>query len=236
MGIDIGVLVLLGIFTLLGYARGLFSQAWSLGSLVASFLGAQPAYDILASRFGWRTSETFLGDWFIKIIIGIALYVLLLILGYILEKRLIERFKLISAGNRVFGALLGLIKGSVGIVIALWILTFVNNLTPPRGTPWQTQIASSVSAELVGRYNPLNLFLLARIKPYLPKEATGLARDPVKPPKTFADNSSWQALLTNQAFLDAYRERDYVKILLNPAFQRMMTDYALLHALESSQH
>ncbi len=236
MWVDIGVLVLLGIFALLGYARGLFSQAWSLAALVAAFVGAQPAFDALAPRFGWRDSDSFLGDWVLKVVLGVVLYVLLLILGYILEKRLIDRFKLLSAGNRIFGAVLGLIKGAIAVVVALWVATFLAHLAPPRETPWRTQIHTSVSARLAGRYNPLNLFLLARVKPYLPKEATGRERSPVKPPEAVAKRSSFQALLADQAFLEAYRKRDYLDILLNPAFQRMVTDYTLLNALEKSQH
>ena len=236
MWVDIGVLVLLVVFTLLGYARGLFSQAWSLAALVASFIGAQPAFDLLAPRFGWGTRDSFLGDWVIKIVLGIILYVLLLVLGYILEKRLIERFKLVSAGNRVFGAGLGLVKGVVGVVIALWLLTFVTHLMPQRQTPWRAQLEASTSADLVARYNPLNLFLLARVKPYLPKKVTGSARDPVTPPKAVAERSSFKALLADEAFLEAYREREYLKILLNPAFQRLVADTSLLAALEKSQH
>ncbi len=236
MWLDISVGVLLIVFTLLGYARGLFSQAWSLGSLVAAFLGAQPLFELLHARFGWGAGESLVGDGVIKLVIGIVLYILLLVVGYVLEKRLIERFKLVSAGNRVFGAILGFLKGSLGVVIVLWVVTFVAHLTPSRQAPWRQQVEQSVAAGLVERYNPLNLFLLARVKPYLPRSATGSASEPVVPPAAVAQRASFKALLADEAFLEAYRERDYLQIVLNPSFQRLVADGALLQALEKSQH
>ncbi len=236
MWIDIAAIVLLVIFTLLGYARGLFSQAWSLGSLIAAFVGARPLYTFLHGRFGLGSDDSLLGAWLVQLLVGVALYVVLLVLGYLLEKALVERFKIISAGNRVLGGLVGLVKGTAGVVVALWLIGFIALMSPSRSSPWREQLAQSQTATWTAPYNPLNLFLLARVRPYLPRSATGSSREPVTPPSSVAERSSFKALLSDQAFLEAYRERAYFQILLNPSFQRLVLDTELMQQLERSRH
>lgn len=236
MGIDIAVVCGLVLMAVLGYMRGLFSQAWSLGALVLSFLGARPVLAFLEARFAWAHRESLLGDWLYELGTGVVLYILLLVIGYILEKLLVERFKIISAGNRVLGAVLGFVKGGAGVLLLLWIVLFFNHLSPSKDGALKQSMGSSRVATLVAPYNPLNLLLLARIRPYLPNDVTGSKRPPIAPPAEVKAREAFAKLVTDQAFLEAYREHEFTKILMNPSFRTLVQDAVLLKALEQSQH
>ncbi len=263
MWIDIAALGFVAVFAVLGYVRGLFSQAWSLGALIVSFFAADPVLRLLRSRLEGG-EDSLLGEWILKLVVGLVLYVGLLVLGFVLEKLLVERFKLVSAGNRVLGATLGVVKGGIGLVLAIWLATFFLPVffpgqasTPDRSTGQKapaardagpanvgasgqvtlnTQLASSRVAGWVAPYNPLNLLLLARVKPYLPSLATGRERPPVKPPRSVEKNEVFKNLLADGAFIEAYRSRSYLDIIRNPSFHQFVQDRSLLDALERSQH
>lgn len=235
MWVDIAVLVVLAIFALLGYFRGLFSQAWSLGALVVSFLGAHPVFEFLHTRFGFGSKDSLLGPWVLTLATGACLYVGLLIIGYIIEKLLIERFKLISAGNRLLGGVLGLIKGGVGIVVVLWLVSYFVIVTGTRESELKTQLTTSRVAGVVTRYNPMDLLLLAMVRPYLP--VAGSTHPPVAIPDSIKKKyPAFEELVGDEAFRAACDSRDYVAILKNKHFQAFARNKDLLEALEKGQH
>lgn len=235
MWIDIIALVSVFLFALLGYSRGLFSQAWSVASLVGSYWGATPALELVRAQIQSGADDSLLGEWILRLVVGLALYILLLMVGFGVEKLVVERFQLISVGNRMLGAVLGALKGTGGVLIALWLLLFFAGATLRSDGDLAAQLNGSRVAAWVGPYNPCNLLLLARVRPYLPKEFTGSAQPPVKPPKTIASNETFKALVADQALGVALRERALWQIMQNPTFHRFVEDRSLLDALEKVQ-
>lgn len=240
MWVDLAAGLCVLIFAALGYSRGLFSQAWSVGALIGSYFASDPAFRFVQTRVGLGVEESLLGEWILKLVVGLAIYILLLMVGYGLEKLLVERFQLVSAGNKFLGGVLGLMKGSAGVLVALWVLLFFvagsgEAEAGDASVQLHEQLESSRLAAAASPYNPCNLLLLARLRPYLPQEATGSARAPVAAPKAVAKNETFQAVLKDSSLMTAYKERRFVEIIRNPTFHRFVADTQLLAALEKSK-
>lgn len=237
MWVDVACGLLLMVFALLGWMRGLFSQAWSVAALVGSYLIADPVLGFFRTQTRIGPDDSLLGEWILKVATGLGVYLVLLLCGYGLEKLLVERFKVISVSNRVLGASLGATKGSLAVVVALWVMLFlvprsVDSTGNLKGGTFQQELYASKAAALVSAYNPCNLLLLARLRPYLPAEVTGSARPASKPPKGVAASDQFMSLLNDKAFLAAYQERRFMDILKNPAFRGFVADQKLLESLE----
>lgn len=235
MWVDVGAGLFILIFAILGYSRGLFSQAWSVASLLASYFAADPALAFVQTRVGLGRDDSLLGEWILKLVVGLAVYILLLMVGYGLEKLLVERFKLISTGNRLLGSLLGIVKGGLAVLVSIWVLLFFVSGSHAGGMDLQLQLDASRLASRVGPYNPCNLLLLARVRPYMPQAITGAEKAPVNPPATVGKSPTFKALLADNDFLNAYKERRFVDIIQNERFHAFAADNALLSALEKVQ-
>lgn len=252
MWIDIAVVALLAAFTLYGYLRGLFSQAWSIFSLIGSFFGAGPALALIRDTMGLGPDDSWLGEWVMRLLVGLGLYVLLLAFGYLIEKKFLEKVRVLSFGNRFLGVVFGLVKGGILAVVILWIAIFIGPALAgaKSGSPLPfgstnpfpadakqsivlTQLSTSKVAGVIAPYNPLNLLLLARLRPYLPQEATGGSRTPVKAPKTLTSRETFRTLIADKEFIQAYRERRYFQVLTNASFHRFVQDAALIEALRA---
>lgn len=235
MWVDVGAGIFVLIFAILGYSRGLFSQAWSVASLVGSYFAADPALAFVQERVGLGRDDSLLGEWILKLVVGLAVYILLLMLGYGLEKLLVERFKLISAGNRLLGSALGIVKGGVAVLVSVWVLQFFMVGAHSGAADLQAQLDGSRFASRIAPYNPCNLLLLARVRPYLPQEVTGAPKPPVSPPASVGKSTTFKALLSDNAFLMAYKDRRFVDIIQNERFHAFAADGTLLQALEKVQ-
>jgi len=288
MWIDVAVLAIVALFTAFGAKRGLFSQAWSLASLVVAFIIAGPVFQQVALRLGSSRDDSILGEMVLKLITGVVLYILLLGVGYLIERIVVNRFTIVVATNRIMGGLLGMVKGAGGAIVALWILLFavpaavgvqdlaqngrervqilmpaqaqgsdsgrsggpqtdreagktgaarpVSTASPPSSlNALEREILTSRVAAVVSPYNPLNLFFLARIKPYLPSSARGNAAPAVSIPQALKKHPTYQQLVASHSFLQAYGDRQYLAIIRDPAFHRYVQDETFLSMLENLQ-
>ena len=226
MLVDLAFLALVMGLAMFGFFRGLFSQAWGLLALLGAFFGADPLLARLQSSVGLSGAagkETVFTGFLLSLGVGFALYVALILLGRVVELVFIEQLGVISAGNRLFGGVLGTVKGLILAVGALFLLQcFVTYVL--RGQPAVVQeLQQSRAAQQVGGYNPLNLIYLSRLKPYV----HGGKKAPTPLPATVKD-PSLEALVKDERFAMALEQRDYQAILDNPLYRQAMADPAVL--------
>lgn len=221
MFIDAALALFLALLTLLGFLRGLFSQAWGLGALGVSLWGARPLTVWFQARMGGGGGETHLFESFlVELGVGFLLYVGLILLGRVLELLIFEKAKLLSAGNRVLGAILGLAKGVVLGIGLVWLGQFSAVYLLQASPPVVAQLGESRVVRWVGGYSPLNLIYLGRLRPYM---AGVSAREPKALPKAVA-SPALEAMVADEALAAAINAKDYQAILTNPAFRAAMGD------------
>lgn len=221
MIIDVSVALLILLLAWLGFRRGLFSQAWGLGALAVAYLGTPPAIELCRALTGWPGApETVYGGFLLNLGAGFAVYLILTLLGRLIEVILIEQLGLISAGNKVLGGVLGLVKGAILAGLALWTVQFGASYVMDDEPALTAQLASSVLVQQLGGLNPLNFIYLHRLTPYLPDPGDGKPR----PLPTTVATPELDALVADAAFAEAVQARDYQAMLTNPHWRAVMSD------------
>ena len=225
--IDIAMVVLAFGLGLLGFFRGLFSQAWGIAALALAFFGAEPLLEWSAAPqlFGAEGEGPF-GIFMMRLLAGLVIYISALILGRLVEFVVIERLSLLKAGNRVLGGLLGGLKGALMAIILLFIGLFVLSHSDEVAPVAITQANESVAVREFGGYNPLNLLFLNRLRPYLFKGG-----EAAKPLPKAVTSPAMLTLMEDPAFVEALAKGDMEGILLNPAYQRAMAEISLTRGL-----
>ncbi len=227
MFIDIALVTLALGLGIMGFFRGLFSQAWGMAALALAFFGAEPllAWSGAPQLFGAEGEGPF-GIFMMRLLAGLGLYIGALILGRIVEFVVIERLSLLKAGNRVLGGSLGGVKGALIAVILLFIGLFVLSHSDNISTRTLKEVNQSVAVREFGGYNPLNLLFLNRIRPYLYRD--GNASKPLPKGVTFPAMTD---LMADPAFVEALAKGDMEAILMNPAYQKAMAEIGLTQGL-----
>ena len=230
MFVDVAVGVLVVALAILGFVRGLFSQAWGLGALLGAWWATPRVIQLIQGTAGFpEEPTTVFGGFLLGLGVGFALYLALILIGRLIEVVLIEQLKLISAGNKVLGGLVGMAKGALLTVMALWMVQFAATYLFDEEPALIDQLRQSYVAQEVGGYNPLNFIYLNRLKPYIPAE-TGEEARPL--PEKVA-TPELERLVADEAFAQAVHERDYLAILSNPSYQGALGDPRVARRLNS---
>jgi len=121
-GIDIAILVTLGIFMLKGLLRGLIKELFSLIGLVAGSLAAfhlhPPLAQWLQESFGWGAKICVIGSF---LALFLTILTLFTALGYVVSRSI--SLLLLDGVNRVAGGCFGICQGVIGLSLVLFGLS-----------------------------------------------------------------------------------------------------------------
>ena len=228
MGIDITFMVIVILWGVWGFYRGFFTQAWASAALALSLAGAQPALEWARDRLGFSAADSLFRDGVWRFLMGLALYLILLILGRALEILLVERWHLVLASNRILGGALGLVKGLLLTVGLAFVGLYLASRPEYRQT-WEADLKDSYVRQILEPVSPFNLVFVGRIQPWLPTTPGGTPR----PLPEDLDVELLNTLIRDDAFVRAVLGRDYSGILLNAAFVEAMGSADVRRRLEA---
>ena len=155
MWIDVGMLLILAFYTLLGYFQGIIVQVFRLIGLVLVFFYirfvAEPVGQWLAAHLDMNA----IGAYYIALIAGaLIVYAACAVLGKAIHKMVAQTEKPQTL-DRVLGCALGFIKGAI---VAFLIVCMFDMIPPSRlsGWPWMyKQVTGSGLIVRAHSYNPL---------------------------------------------------------------------------------
>jgi membrane protein required for colicin V production len=120
--IDLTLLVVLLLFGLRGYFRGLFREVFSLVGLVAGFIGAARYAEPVARHFeGYWNAPPIVFKGVVFMICFFVIYVLCNLTGWLLHRS--ARVLFLQTLNRVGGVVLGVGKGTALAALAVFAMT-----------------------------------------------------------------------------------------------------------------
>ena len=222
--VDVLFVVVVVFFAVLGYAGGLSRHAWvMISALLALVLGdgAASVFSRGAGSVGMTLGITF------------GLFLALWIGGTFVGQAFFEKTGKSAERSPIGGALMGAAKGILIASVVLWFVTyFFLRMTVYTGNPVQEALRTSSVVSIVDGFNPLNLFKLKRIRPFIPVSVSGNRAGMRQAPSDIASNAHFRALLDDPDFLSAYREGRYLAIMRNPKYRALLRDYELMDKLD----
>lgn len=164
MPIDLTLFVLLALLGGVGLARGFIKQIWSLAVLIGLLILKPWNHAPLASLFQGIIPGDLPGASALRALVGfIALYLILSVAGWLVEKFLIRKMPLVNEGDRVMGLVLGLTKGALLGLLMVWCLeTAMMKGASLDGEPAPV-LSRSVAVRVLGGTNPWKVSQLRRI-------------------------------------------------------------------------
>lgn len=122
---DIIILVVVGIFALWGWWRGIIREAFDAAGLIIGVLAARQFAPVLGAAIPIKVVPQLVRTIIVSIIILLAVWIAILFVGYLVRK--IVRHGPVKSLDRIGGFLVGMLKGGV-IVLALAILIAITPL------------------------------------------------------------------------------------------------------------
>lgn len=171
-GFDIFVLVVAGLTTAAGLWKGLISQVFGLAGLVAGY--------VLSTRYYLKAAGLLpdINPGTAKIIAFLLIFISCILLAFVLGRIISKLLKLagLSWANRIFGAALGLLKGTLIVTVVMIVLVaflpqesaFIKtSITTPYIISVSKFIGAAIPADIKAKYKSrLELFdLLEKAKP-----------------------------------------------------------------------
>lgn len=124
--IDIILLAFIGTVAIFGFIRGVISQAMSIVGLVAAyFYSAELSKHMVARLASVMGSTEAYARPFAVLWAAILIYIACRLVGFGVERLLVDRSDSLKSMNRFGGALLGAIKGCLILLVAFYILRLV---------------------------------------------------------------------------------------------------------------
>ena len=124
--IDIILIAFIGTIAIFGMIRGVVSQAMSIAGLVAAyFFSASLSNHIVAKIASVMGSSEVYARPFAVLWAAILIYIGCRLVGFGIEKLLVDRSDSLKAMNRIGGGVLGAVKGMLILILAFYILRLV---------------------------------------------------------------------------------------------------------------
>ncbi len=160
--VDLIVIAIIGVCSLLGYRRGGLLPVLGLCALAAAYFGSAllgpSVSEVIAAHTRWPTLAVYLCG---RIVAAGFIYVMLMVLAVILERRLgrTEGGRL-QKWNRSLGGLCGLVSGLLLAVIVLFLADVLAKVLPESPSAVVTSSRRSVLRRFVSPFNPADTFLV----------------------------------------------------------------------------
>lgn len=243
MWIDFIFVIFVIVYGMTGYFKGFFSQAWSIGAIFLSYLLPAPILSWCELNMAVEHSDIIFKLGILKTFVGFIIYFVLLFIGKIVGYVLIDRYNIISSGNKYLGACISSLKGVALSFLIIWTMLFLFPSFLSEESSVNISLRESSVASIVAPYSPFNLLLLPKLYPYFPKEAvTSVVASSKKVskkklnenliPEELSNFASLKDLINDKKFLSAYNEKEIIKMLMSSSFHKVVSDKELLYALE----
>lgn len=124
--IDIVLISFIGLFAVWGFIRGVVSQAMSIVALVAVYFFSTPlSKHIVAKAADFLGSSSAYAKPFAVLWSAIMIFIACKLMGFLIERLLVDQSESLKSLNRIGGGFLGIVKGLCVLVIAFYILLLV---------------------------------------------------------------------------------------------------------------
>jgi len=240
MTLDVSLLLLVAVFTLIGYFTGILRQILKVSCVVLSFFLSGPTAKFLTAYFA---NDEHIGPissyGVVRIISWIGLYTVLRIVAFYLNRAVGgEKAGVLRPINRRLGGYLGFLEGVGLALVALWSLQiWINDKDTWLFPTWRTKAEnvyyaswsqSSVAWRLASRWNPLldydirgKLDLLFQAAQY-PEVLQSLTQNANV--KGLLNNPKVKAVLEDESFIKDIADHNYFEALSNLKLKAMMSD------------
>jgi len=170
--VDILSAAFLVLMTFFGWKRGLISQVVTTGSIALLWFTRETWMEPVSSTVA-QLGPAFADNFFLRdIASGLLLFLTLLLVAWVIEKKVVEKFGPLRFSNHWGGALIGLTKGVIYATLLLWVAQSgaLWKQAPDESAPdW---VSSSIAIDLVGPWNPIRMFTLRELVDEMKVRAT----------------------------------------------------------------
>jgi len=208
--LDTVIIVLVVIFTLIGLLRGLIPQLFNLAGLVLAYFLASPLGALLEGIFpklGFGPTAAHLSS---LILAGLIVYFAVVLVGHFINKQVKEAGNGLNWRNRMWGGIIGLVKGILIALAILFIIDAIPRQLPAGEGSQQQPLSTSPLLKAAHRINPL--------------------------PDTEYIQNATRVLKDAETIKKIQQDPDYQKLLQNQKFQDVLADKDIIEAIEKSDY
>lgn len=248
MAMDLTILIVVLIFGILGYLKGIVKQALDLVAIVLAYLLSAPVAQKITQDFVSKRQDSpdlvqeaqSLAPTVVyvtsRLITGLVVYIILRIVFRFLNRRLgFDQQGGMKPWNKKWGALLGGVKGLIAMFIFLCIVDGWPQAFAGKRPDLHAGLKESHAEWFVSELNPVRRFGIA--------ERTRLLRLALKDPEAWEaaqddptvrpilEHPSVKQLMEDPEFVEAAQNRDLKAIFKNPNFKALFKDEELMTLL-----
>lgn len=208
--LDIVLIVLVAIFILIGALRGLIPQLFNLAGLILAYFLARPFGGLMEGFFQKFNLSPTAAHLTSIIVAGLVVYFIVSIIGRFINRQVKEGAGGLSWRNRMWGGIIGLMKGALVALAILFIIDVIPQQLPAEPGKESKPLSQSPALKFAHYVNPLpNTQYIQHLTTVLkdPKTVEKIQNDP-----------------------------DYQKLLANPQVQDIMDDNEIKRAIEKSDY
>ncbi|MFH1016709.1 MAG: CvpA family protein [Pseudomonadota bacterium] len=235
MLIDQIILALIVVAFIFGMIRGVVSQIMALLGLVGAYFLA-PEWGRQFGPFvqGQLGCSRFMAEKASILIIGVTLYIVARLIGYGIEKLVVNRVKAFKKLNRIGGGVLGIAKCSAMVAIAFFFLTLV---PIEKVKEWAPRVVESYTYRLAAEHNPMGRqAVIERMRTF-----RSIVQSPLKSKKLrenkdverLLDRHELKNVLNDPRFIRSLNEGDFDRLQQSEEVEKLMRDDDLARLLDN---
>ncbi len=217
MFIDISVLVLLALFSWLGYHKGFLRQIVGLVAIVAVYFLATPGASIVRQVVFSSEGITFPGIEVASLVIaGVIIFVSTWLVGRLIIGALTTASESLEGIDMAIGGALGFIKGILLLYITLCVMVYAESPIADASPELGEHMTTSYTVAGARRYNVLTTFHYTELDEL--RGAMVVAGDPEKVERNKAlarlmENEDFKSVVGDEKLIAAAKDRDYSTLL-----------------------
>ncbi len=234
MLIDQIILGLIVVAFIFGVIRGVVSQIMALLGLVgAYFLAPEWGRHFGPFMQGELGCSRFMAEKASILIVGILIYIVARLIGYGIEKLMVDRVKAFKKLNRIGGGLLGAVKCTVMVAIAFFFLALV---PVERMKEWAPRVVESYTYRLAAEHNPMgHQKVIERMRTFRAIVQSPLKSKKLREDKDLAhvlDRHELKNAFDDPRFVHSLREGDFDQLQQSEDIEKLMRDDDLARLLD----
>jgi membrane protein required for colicin V production len=223
--LDISLIVLIGIFVLIGIWRGLVPQLFNVVGIVLAYFLASPLGRVIQLVLGKLISDPSTAHITSLVMAAFLVYAAVAVIGHFINKQVKESGNGLRWKNRMWGGIIGLVKGLLISLAILFLVDAVGTQLPAEEGEEPAPLSPSVLLKAAHTINPLP-------KTAYIQETARLLKDPETIKKIQEDpdyeklleNENFAALLDDRDIMNAARKGDYGYLFRNEKVKRVARD------------
>jgi len=223
--LDIVIIVMILIFILIGIWRGLVLQLFNLGGLIFAYLLARPFGGLMEGFFARFASSPTTAHLISLVVAGALVYVVVAIIGRFINRQVKEGGDGLNWRNRMWGGVIGLIKGLLMGLALLFIIDAFPRPLPAEGAEEPAPLSPSALLKAAHYINPLpNTQYIQQLTQILQSKEAGekLKDDPDL--KKLLEYKKIQKVLDDHELMDAIERRDFKYLFHDEKLRELLKD------------